>query len=361
MRFLAWILVAIGLAGFLGAANCKRVAPDEIGIRTISGSKGLVRQDYDAGFYRAIWLVDLWETLPRSVQKVSFTDRSDLRGPNDAAMVEAKTIDGDSVSIEASVLFRIQEGQGHVVYEQARTTEGFLRLARSLASQDFPVAFATLRTEQIYDAEARREAYGKLEENLRRKFAQNHIDLVDIAITGVTFDPKYEEQLEKKKVATQKTELEKSQLRREEETGIKNGIIQKTDNLVKEIDNDLRNQKVEIEANTKKETETIDAEARRIAATKRAQALEHRALAEAAGSQAVKEAEAYSVERKKAAIAGDAANWIAYLAAQNFPVRSVQMPSVGIDWFNPYALSRQVGALLDTARAGAQPVDPSEN
>ena len=135
MRWLAWLLVAIGLVGFLGAANCKRIAPDEIGIRTISGSTGLMHEDYDAGFYRAIWLVDLWETLPRSVQKVSFTDRSDLRGPTDASMVEAKTIDGDSVSIEASVLFRIQEGQGHVVYEQARTTEGFLRLARSLASQ----------------------------------------------------------------------------------------------------------------------------------------------------------------------------------------------------------------------------------
>jgi hypothetical protein len=47
-------------------------------------------------------------------------------------------------------------------------------------------------------------------------------------------------------------------------------------------------------------------------------------------------------------------NYVAYIAAQNFPVKSVLMPSLGIDWFSPMSLAQFVGAA---AGASSQPAN----
>lgn len=349
-----WTLVLVSAVVLALAASIRRIAPDEIGIRIVNSpfGEGLVAKDFDAGFYRNIFLVESWDTLPRSVQRVVFTNRVDLRGPEDLPSIEAKTRDGDRITVEATVLFRIPDGRGHVVYQDSGRGDAFKRVARDIAGAEIPAAFATLATERIYDKEARRDAYAQLESTLREKLARlRHLELVKILITEVTFDPKYEEQLERKKVAKQREQLETSQKNRVVELNKKLAIIQETDNKVKKIQNDNRATVTTLVAENTREVERIRAEGTRSVGDIEASAKGYKAVKEAEATQLVREAEAYALAKQRAAMGDQGQNYVAYTAAQNFPVKSVVMPSIGIDWFSPMSLARFVGAALQGARS----------
>lgn len=364
MRRLLVLLVAAALLGFGAAASCRRIPPDHIGVRVLNvggdTTKGLVPQDFDAGFYRSIWLWERWDTLPRAVQKVSFTDLTDQRGSLDGPSISAKTKDGDSVSVEASILVRIAEGKGHVVYVDSGPGENFIRLARDLSAPEIANTVATMRTEDIYDKKRRREAVTSLYERLRTKLlTQKSLELVSVELTEVRFDAKYEEQLRKKKVNSENKRLEVSLQEKATQGGERDKIIQTTDNLVKEIQNRLKNKQSDISVNTLKRKQEIESEALKKAETRKAEALQAKLGMAAEGSQKLKEAEAYAADLQRRALEPDQGNYVAYVTAQNFPVKSVTMPSVGVDWLSPIRLAAQAGAFLQAA--GATPSSPPKN
>jgi regulator of protease activity HflC (stomatin/prohibitin superfamily) len=348
-----WLVGAIVVLSLVVAASVRRIAPDEIGIRivNIGSDKGLVKKDFDAGFYRNIWLVETWDSLPRSVQRVTFTNRNDLRGPDDQPAIEAKTKEGDRITVEATVLFRIPDGKGHVVYQDCGRGDAFKRIARDIAGAEIPIAFATLGTEKIYDSEARRGVYEALTKTLGSRLSElRNLELVDIAITEVTYDPNYESRLQRKKVADQKTLLNKSLEIKARVEGEKKTIIQDTDNKVKQIQNDAKNEVTRMDATNLREIERVKAEATEEEGRIKAEGLEYKALREGEGTQAVKEAEAYAVQKSREAMGENGQNIVGYLAAQNFPVKQVIMPSVGIDWFNPMSLTRSLLGTVDNSQ-----------
>lgn len=358
---LLWSVGAILVLALLAAASIRRIAPDEIGIRIVNlgPGKGLVKQDFDAGFYRNIWLLESWDTLPRSVQRVSFTNRADLRGPDDLPAIEAKTKDGDRIVIEATVLFRILAGKGHVVYQDSGKGDAFKRVARDIAGAEIPAAFAVLGTEKIYDETERRRAYDQLTQSLGTRLANlRNLELVNVAITEVSYDPKYEEQLERKKLADQKKLLENSLTIKATELGKKNATIQETDNKVKGIQNTTQNEVKRLNATNAKAIEVVRAEATRESGRIKSEGTQYRALKDAEGYQAVREADAYAIQRQREALGDHGENYVAYVTAQNFPVKQVIMPSVGIDWLSPLSLARFAGALVEAASPAGDPKKP---
>lgn len=356
IRFTILFVSGLLIIALVVSACIKRIAPDEIGIHIMNTGGGLDKNDYDAGFYRSIWLLETWDTLPRSVQKVSFTNRPDLRGPDDAPAIEAKTADGDRVTVEATVLFRIAPGKGHLVYERVGRGDAFKRLARDLAKPPIVTAFAKLNTQYIYGAASRRATYNDMRDrSLREGLATNGLELVEVSIMEVTYDPKYEAQLERLKVATQKTLLEKSQQSLVKEEGEKKKIIQETDNIVQQLKTELLNTKKTRKAENDLAVAKIDAEWTRTVATKEAGWKQYRGEKEAQGTQAKKEAEAVAVQLQKDAYGENGANVVAYQAAINFPVRNVTMPSFGIDWFSPLAIAQRLGGVLETVGAPKVP------
>ncbi|HKD99498.1 MAG TPA: SPFH domain-containing protein, partial [Planctomycetota bacterium] len=308
MRLFWTTLAVLVLLSFGIGASCRRIAPDEIGLRTLNvgGERGLVPKDFDAGFYRAIWLVEQWETLPRSVQRVLYTSRPDLRGADDWTPIEAKTLDGDSVTIEATILFRIADGKGFEVYRSSGPGDTFKRRARDLASPLIAQALAMLHTEDLYDQRKRNASMKAMEDDLRGSFRSlQSLDLVDFSITGITFDSKYEEELEKKKVATQKKLLATSQTSLNEEEGVKNQIVQETENKVKLIQNELANRTLEIQTNATREVERILNEAKAKAAAIEAEATIYAGDLKKKSEQELREADAYVLDLQRKAVGGN--------------------------------------------------------
>ena len=348
-----WAVGGIVAFTLLVAASIRRIAPDEIGIRIVNvgSDKGLVKKDFDAGFYRNLWLLESWDTLPRSVQRVSFTNRVDGRGPDDQPAIEAKAKEGDRVTVEATVLFRIPDGKGHIVYQDSGKGDAFKRVARDIAGAEIPAAFATLGIEDIYDQEKRRAAYKKLEETLGAKLRDlRNLELVDVAITEVTYDPKYEALLERKKVADQKTLLEASQRKRNEEKNKKDAIVAETVSEVKRIQGDSKNEITRLNADNMREIEGVKAQATKLDGDIRAETNKYKLTNEATGSLANGQAEAYAIQQQREALGENGQNYVAYTTAQNFPVKSVVMSSVGIDWLNPASYARMlVGAAMESA------------
>ncbi|MFN0206510.1 MAG: SPFH domain-containing protein [Planctomycetota bacterium] len=356
IRFTLLFFGGLLLIALVVSACIRRIGPDEIGlhIMNIGSEKGLEPKDYDAGFYRSIWLVERWDTLPRSIQKVSYTNRIDLRGPDDQPAIEAKTLDGDRVTVEATIHFRVATGKGHSVYQSAGPGDAFKRLARDVSSPLISAAFATLGTQQIYDKEKRGAVYAKLEsDTLRGELEARGLELIRVSILEVTYDPNFEIQFERQKVATQKTLLEKSQKKQAEEQGLKNSIVQEAANEVAKLKIELANEKKTREAQNKLDIGAEDAAWAREAGRIIGEWTTYQKTAEAKGIQAKKEAEAYAVLLQKEAFGDNGSNLVAYHAAQNFSVKNVTMSSLGIDWFSPASIAEKLGAIINAA-AGAQ-------
>lgn len=356
VRVLLIITTTLLLIALVGSASIKRIGPDEIGLHVVNlgSEKGLEKKDYDAGFYRSIFLVESWVTLPRSVQKITFTARPDLRGPDDGPAIEAKTLDGDRVTVEASALVRIADGKGHSVYENLGSGNSFRARSRDVIGPSIAAAFATINTEEIYVAARRRATIEKLEsETLRQKLASWNIELVKVSVLEVKYDPKYEAQLQRQKVATQRKLLEESTKTQAIETGRKNLIVQTTQNEVEKLKNDLKNKKDTLISENKKAISAEDAAGDIAKGKIEADALRYSLEKSAEGIKARKEAEAYSVRLYKDALGDNGNNVVAYQAALNFPVKNVTMPSSGIDWFSPLALAQKLGAMV-AAGAGAR-------
>ncbi|MBI3817972.1 MAG: hypothetical protein HY286_04715 [Planctomycetes bacterium] len=359
IKFTLIFFGAVLLAALVVSACIRRIAPDEIGMHTTSNllwiRGGLDPQDYDAGFYRSIWPFERWETLPRSTQRIAFTNRPDLRGPNDAAAIEAKTLDGDRVTIEAAVLVKIAPGKGHIVFEKVGAGDALRALARDLAKPPIVTVFGTLKTQDIYNAEVRRKAYQSLTTTtLTQLLASNGLELVDVSIMEVTYDPQYEAQLQRQKESTQKTLLEVSQQKLVTEEGEKKKLMQGTDNEVQDLKTQLLNKKLTLKAINDMAIAVLDAESLKRVGEIEADAKQYRGEKEAMGIQANKEAEANAVQLQKDAYGENGANVVAYLAAQNFSVKSVTMPSFGIDWFSPLSIAQHMGAVLESAGVPGQ-------
>lgn len=356
IRFTLLFTGALLIFALIVSACIKRVSPDEIGIHIsnkiflLNSQGGLDRADYDAGFYRSIWGLESWDTLPRSAQRIAFTNRIDLRGPEDSPAIDAKTSEGDTLTIEATVLFRIAQGKGHLVYEKFGGGDRFRRLARDLAKPQIVTAFGTLKTQEIYDKEKRQAVYKKLESQaLRESFEANNFELISVAIMEVSYDPQYEIQLQRKKVATQNELLAKSRTKLAEEEGKKKKIIQETDNEVQKLKIKLSNEKETRKADNDLAVAEIDAAGIREAGEIEREYQTYKGQKEAQGIEAKKSADAYAVQKQKEAYGENGANVVAYIAAKNFPVRSVTMPSFGLDWFNPMAIAQRMGQIVETA------------
>jgi hypothetical protein len=221
-----------------------------------------------------------------------------------------------------------------------------------VAGAEIPLAFASLATEKIYVAAQRREVYDALETGLREKLMRlRNIEVVRVLVSEISFDPTYEAQLERKKVADQNKLLQDSQKLLKTQIGIKNQIVQETDDKVKKITSDNNNEIKTKNAENLAAVEAINAEAARQDGKIRGETKEYAGAKEAEGVKAVREAEAFAVQRQREAIGENGENYVAYVAAQNFPVKSVVMPSVGIDWFSPHSLARFVGAAMSAAGA----------
>lgn len=333
---------------------CAKINPDEIGVRTVNfgPSQGIVQKDYAPGYHRYLWPLDSWHRFPRTVQRIQFMQEgavflgqvapTERRSP-----LLITSSDGDRVTMNAEVIFRIADGRANFVLQDSGPGERMLSVVRNLTVDEALKVFGKLQTESFYEPEYREAAREDINNLLRERLAQRGIELVNFLVISIRFDPRYEALIQQKKIADQTVELEQSRERAAEERAKVEMIRQETQILLQQIERETEAQITQLRSETDLAIAEINSEAQLVNKRLRADADLFREQKRAEGQRLLKAAEAEGTKRLNAALTGDGGRNLAALeAARNLQLVDVVFPSLGFDWFNPNEMATHLGAEL---------------
>lgn len=373
MKFIKLIsvLILIGVLGIFIAANFlfMRVELGQTGVRTqqygFLGKKGVVQEDFGPGWHRNLPLLDTWKVFDATVQTTEFTtdaerketkaiysklsflsrqylDSTPVGGPG---QVELKSKDGYTVRLDVTVKYRISPGQVHKLYQELGSEVRYKGIVRDQVQKTIRDVFGTMLTEQFYDPDVRRLKTTEATTQLTRDLTSNSIELIDILIRDIAFDPSYERKILDKKLADQDVELNKSRALAEEKKGETNRIAAETEAKVRVIGQELVSKQVTMKAETDKEIAQINADARLTAAKLTADADLYKAELEAKGTLLEREASAEGESLKaKALNTPGGENLVAFELVEQLHIGDITVSTQTNDFLDVESVLKKVGA-----------------
>jgi regulator of protease activity HflC (stomatin/prohibitin superfamily) len=341
------LICVIAIAFIVGAWTIsnvlmKRVDLGQVGVRTQNypffGAKGVKDVDYGPGWHRDLGPIDSWEVFDATVQTLEFTrtlNRGDRAGRDDVSIISA---DGNPVSVDVTVKYRIKDGKAHLLYQKIGAGDAYKAFVRNESLDTFRIVYGELRTEDFYNPEKRAERTKAATQLLSKKLEQAFIQVDDILVRDVLFEEGYEQKIRQKKLADQDVELNKSRAIEEEMKGNTRTILAETEALVKVISSEKDAALVKMKADTDKKIATIKADADKYVTEMKADADLFLAEQTAKGTLLEKQSEAKGEQLKAQALQGTGgANFVALETARNvnlgdITVSTVDTPFLDVDW-----------------------------
>lgn len=322
-----------------------------VGVRIQEFGGGIVEEDYGPGWHRDLGPVDSWSFFDSTVQTLEMT-----RDPSHGAVqrrddVRVTSSDGSQVSVDVTVKYRIEPGKAHRILANAGASDKYKDFVRNEAETACMKFFGTMSTEDFYDPEIRRDKAERVGEELAKVLEDNFVEIIDVLIRDVVFDPEYEEKIRKKKLADQEVEVNKSLGKAAEKAGHTQVIEAETVRKVRVIDEEQKAEIVSMEAEANLKMAKIQAEADKYSAEKKADADLVQAQKEAAGDLLVREAEAEGEKMRNKAMAGDGGSTIVALeAARNLDLSNITISTLHVDILDLDKMATKLGAT-ETAPA----------
>ena len=321
----------------------------EVGVRTqeygIFGHRGLIAKDFGPGWHRDFGPIDSWQLFDSTIQTLEMTrdpQQGDRQGRDD---IRVQSADGYTVSVDVTIKYRIQEG---MAYKMLQITGGGMKyktIVRNEAESACMDMFGQMTTEEFYNPHVRREKAALVNTSLQAALADKFIQVVDILVRDVQFDPEYETKIRRKKLADQEVELNKSLATAEEMSGKTQVTEAETERLVKIITKEQEAKLITMEAQTERDITKIKADYERYATERQADADLIASQLEAKGSLLIREAEAKGEELRNKAMQGVGGNTIVALeAAKNIRFSDVTISTVDTDLLDIDGMATKLGA-----------------
>jgi regulator of protease activity HflC (stomatin/prohibitin superfamily) len=210
-----------------------------VGVRTqeygIFGSQGVVQKDFGPGWHRDLGPIDSWRFFESTIQTLEMTrdaSRGSVRGRDD---VRIQSADGYTVSVDVTVKYRIQEGKAHKLYEDTGSKEKYKVIVRNEAEKACLALFGQMKTEDFYNPDVRRTRQEEVKKRLADSLEDNYVEVFDVLMRDVTFDPEYEKKIQRRKLADQEVELNKSMGKAEQMRGKTQVIEAETQRILQVI------------------------------------------------------------------------------------------------------------------------------
>lgn len=320
-----------------------------VGVRTqeysVFGKKGVVQEDFRPGFHRNLGPIDSWELFDSTVQALEMTRepaRGSQQGRDD---VRVQSADGYNVSVDITVKYRILPGNAHKVYQDAGGSGKYKTIVRTESQQACIALFGQMKTEDFYDPVQRRERAEEVHQRLSESLGDNYVEVIDVLIRDVQFDPEYENKIRRKKLADQEVELNKSMAAAATMRGKTQVIEADIARMIKVIREKKEATLVEMEAKTDREITKIRADYEKYATEKVADANLLAAQKEAEGQLLEKSAEAEGERRRNAAMHGTGGGMIVALeAAKNLTLADITISTMEIDLLDIDKMATKLGA-----------------
>ena len=319
-----------------------------VGVRTqeysVFGKKGVVAEDFGPGWHRDLGPIDSWVLFDSTVQALEMTRDPRYGSEKTRDDVQVQSADGYAVSVDVTVKYRIQPDSAYKLYQDTGSGSKYQTVVRNEAQQACMGLFGRMRTEDFYAPDQRRERATEVYELLKESLGNNFVEVVDVLIRDVQFDPEYESKIRTKKLADQEVELNKSMAKAEEMKGKTEVIEAETERLVKIITKEKEAELVKMQAEADLEVATITAEYERYATEKKADADLIAAQKDAEGQLLVKTAEAEGERLRNDAMRGVGGSVLVALeAARNLKLGDVTVSSLDIDLLNLDEMATKLG------------------
>jgi regulator of protease activity HflC (stomatin/prohibitin superfamily) len=213
------------IAGFfLSGCMPHSTSATEVGVRTVkwsfTGQRGVEETVYPPGstYFFVPFFYD-WHTFDTRLMHLEMTaeaGRGERDGRDDLLF---KTIDGNDISLDVIISYRIDPEKAPMVLQQVATTNEALResIVRTVTRSRPRDIFGELDTEEFYTAEARTLKAQEAQEILNDILEPYGVIIERVGTRDYRFNPAYQAAIESRKVADQEAQKLRAETNAKEE------------------------------------------------------------------------------------------------------------------------------------------------
>lgn len=210
------LIVVVAVVSSVSGCACHSTGANEVGVLTRKvapfGKRGVQPEVYGSGatYFFAPIITD-WHTFETKLQNLKMQKIAGADGVIDD--VEFKTVDGNDISVDVTVTWRIDpEKAPHVLQRVGESTEDVQeRLVRPAARAYVRDALNRLKSEDFYVADKRFAAAEESRKLLLSALGPEGVIVEQVILGEHRFAPAYEEVIREKKLAEQNGEKLKSE------------------------------------------------------------------------------------------------------------------------------------------------------
>jgi len=327
----------------------------QVGVRiqqySIFGKQGLIPKDYTPGWHLDRGPLDKWLLFDSTAQTLEMT--RDPRRGSDRSIddIKVQSADGYAISLDVTVKYQIIKDKAYQLYQQIGAGSKYKIIVRNEAQKACMGAFGQMKTEGFYNPVERRTTAAQVHQDLNNALNPKGLEVIDVLIRSVQFDPEYENKIRRKKLADQEVELNKSMGKAEEMSGKTQVIEAETKKLVNIVIKEKEAELIRMQAETDLKIASIKADYDRYVKEKRADADLVAAQKDAEGTLKVLTAEAAGERLRNQALQGSGGDILVALeAARNLNVADVDVSTLNIDFLDLDAMVDKLGATSQSAK-----------
>lgn len=215
------------------------VPPNMVGVRQVyyGDGAGIKQGNYTAGLYWMVAGVERLHLFPVDLQVVNFSDSASerSRAMRSAPGIKVQTSDGYNVTIDVTVIYHIVDA--YKVFTDAGPGRAFEdRLVVPRADRILRKTLGELNSEQFYKGPERIEKARNAHDQLKTELAEFGIEVDNVLVRRYTYDDKYQQLIETRKIKDQTVFLREAEAKaaieeRKRDTAIAEGAATQQNEL----------------------------------------------------------------------------------------------------------------------------------
>ncbi|MBI4221869.1 MAG: hypothetical protein HY607_04205 [Planctomycetes bacterium] len=305
-----------------------KVGVDQVGVRTyIWGiSRGIVHKDYGPGWHRAISGIDLWDIYDSTVQTLELAKEPSHMGHDERKEAALRTADDYDVSVDMVVKYQIKKDEAWKLRQNIGVGERYKIIVENETRDIARSVFGKMVERDLYNPEEKRKRAAECKTELTERLLQRHVNVVDVLILEMRFDPQLERKIKNIKLAELDYVLNISKALAAEQRGITQTIDADTEAIAQKIIGDKERSITVLDAETSKKITELLAAADKYLVQKKAEGDLYKQQRKADGTLLIKYSQAEGERLRREALAGMGGDIIVAMEA----ARNINLADVGI-------------------------------
>ncbi|OHB90842.1 MAG: hypothetical protein A3E19_06840 [Planctomycetes bacterium RIFCSPHIGHO2_12_FULL_52_36] len=324
----------------------KRVQLTHIGVRVKvwSVARGVVPEDAYVGWHRGIPKIDEWEFYDGTVQTEDRT--ADVtRDRKEGNPIKVRTADDYDVTVEMILKYKLQRGSVYKLRKEIGAGDMYKRIISVEAYDASRIAFGKMVELDLYNPFERRKRAEEARDILVQKLKPRYVDVVDVLLLNLNFDPKLDRKIKNLKVAELDGLASISKAKAADQRGITQTIDADTEALVEKISGDKAAKLAILEAITRQRITEILAAADKYMVEKRAISDRYKEERIARGNLLVAVSQAEGERHRRMAMVGVGGELVVAMeAARNLNLGDLSFSTQQVDMLDVESMINKLGA-----------------